>query len=62
MTRCYAGDEKLRKQMQQSNKWGIHEDDGEADGASNRGYFEATEEELSQIREAYLEAEGEAEE
>jgi len=30
--------------------------------ASNRGYFEATEEELSQIREAYLEAEGEAEE
>ena len=30
--------------------------------ASNRGYFDATEEELSQIREAYLEAEGEAEE
>ena len=30
--------------------------------ASNRGYFDVTEEELSQIREAYLEAEGEAEE
>ena len=30
--------------------------------ANNRGYYKATEEELSQIREAYLEAEGEAEE
>lgn len=30
--------------------------------ANNRGYYDATEEELSQIREAYLEAEGGAEE
>ena len=62
MTRCYAGDEKLRKQMQQSNKWAYMKMMERLMEASNRGYFEATEEELSQIREAYLEAEGEAEE
>ena len=62
MTRCYAGDEKLRKQMQQSNKWAYMKMMERLMEASNRGYFDATEEELSQIREAYLEAEGEAEE
>ena len=30
--------------------------------AGNRGYYQASEEELEQIQEAYLEAEGEAEE
>ena len=62
MTRCYAGDEKLRKQMQQSNKWAYMKMMERLMEASNRGYFDVTEEELSQIREAYLEAEGEAEE
>ena len=62
MTRCYAGDEKLRSQMQKSNKWAYMKMMERLMEANNRGYFDATEEELSQIREAYLEAEGEAEE
>ena len=62
MTRCYAGDENLRHQMQKSNKWAYMKMMERLMEANNRGYYKATEEELSQIREAYLEAEGEAEE
>lgn len=62
MTRCYAGDENLRHQMQKSNRWAYLKMMERLMEANNRGYFKATEEELNQIREAYLEAEGEAEE
>ena len=36
---------------------GVSEDDGASDGSQNRGYYQASEEELAQIQEAYLEAE-----
>lgn len=62
LTRCYAGNEKLRHQMQRSNKWAYMKMMERLMEAENRGYYQATEEELSQIREAYLEAESEAEE
>lgn len=62
LTQCYAQNEELRRQMQRSNKWAYMKMMERLMEAENRGYYQATEEELSQIREAYLEAEGEAEE
>ena len=62
MEKCYAENEKLKKQMLKSNKWAYMKMMERLMEANNRGYYDATEEELSQIREAYLEAEGEAEE
>ena len=41
---------------------GLYEDDGTSDGGEQPGLLSGTEEELEQIQEAYLEAEGEAEE
>ena len=62
LEKCYAENEKLKKQMLKSNKWAYMKMMERLMEANNRGYYDATEEELSQIREAYLEAEGEAEE
>ncbi len=62
LTRCYAADPELRHRMQASNRWGYMKMMERLMEAENRGYYQATEEELEQIREAYLEAEGEAEE
>ena len=62
MTRCYAADEKLRRQMTKSNKWAYMKMMERLMEANHRGYYQATEEELESIREAYIEAEGEAEE
>ena len=62
LTACYAGDEKLRHRMQKSNRWAYMKMMERLMEARNRGYYQANEEELEQIQEAYLEAEGEAEE
>ncbi len=62
LTACYAGDEKLRHRMQKSNRWAYMKMMERLMEAGNRGYYQASEEELEQIQEAYLEAEGEAEE
>ena len=62
MTQCYAADETLRHRMQKSNRWAYMKMMERLMEANNRGYYQATDEELMQIREAYLEAEGEAEE
>ncbi len=62
MTQCYAADQELRSRMQSSNPWAYMNMMERLMEASNRGYFDATEEELETIRGAYLEAEGEAEE
>ena len=47
--------------MQKSNRWAYIKMMERLMEASNRGYYKADEEELDLIREAYLEAEGEAE-
>ena len=62
MTQCYAADKTLRHRMQKSNRWAYMKMMERLMEANNRGYYQATDEELMQIREAYLEAEGEAEE
>lgn len=62
MTKCYAGNEELRKKMQESNRFAYMKMMERLMEAKNRGYFDASDEELEQIQEAYLEAEGEAEE
>ena len=62
MTARYAGDEKIRQKMTAGNRWAYMRMMERLMEAGNRGYFHATEEELAQIRRAYLEAEGEAEE
>lgn len=48
--------------MQESNRWAYLKMMERLMEARNRGYYQASEEELAQIQEAYLEAEGEAEE
>lgn len=62
LTACYAGDEKLRHRMQESNRWAYLKMMERLMEARNRGYYQASEEELAQIQEAYLETEGETEE
>lgn len=62
MARCYAGNEELRQKLRESNKWAYMKMMERLMEANNRGYYEATEEEVMQIQGAYLEAEGEAEE
>ena len=62
MSRCYVADEELRRQMTKSNKWAYMKMMERLMEANHRGYYQATEEELESIREAYIEAEGEAEE
>ena len=61
MTECYAGNEELRRTMQESNRFAYMKMMERLMEAEHRGYFKATDEELEQIQEAYLEAEGDAE-
>ena len=61
MTRCYVENEELKQLMQKSNKWAYMKMLERLMEAKNRGYYQATEEELSRIQEAYLETEGDAE-
>ena len=61
MEACYVEDEELKKRMQQSNRWAYLGMLGRLMEANNRGYWQATEEELERLRRAYLETEGEIE-
>ena len=58
MEKCYVENETLREAMQQSNCWAYASMMERLMEANNRGYWDATEEELNEVRKAYLEAEG----
>lgn len=61
MEKRYVEDEELRHRMQKSNRWAYVKVLERLMEAGNRGYWDASEEELSQVRHAYLETEGEIE-
>jgi len=58
----YVFNEEMRKKLQENNKWALHEIIGRLLEASQRGYWQATQEELDKLRQLYLEVEGELEE
>ena len=58
----YVFNEEMRKRLQENNKWALHEIIGRLLEASQRGYWQATQEELDKLRQLYLEVEGELEE
>lgn len=58
----YVFNEEMRKKLQENNKWALHEIIGRLLEASQRGYWQATQEELNKLRKLYLEVEGELEE
>ena len=61
MEKCYVEDANLRRRMQASNRWAYLSMLGRLMEARNRGYWDASEEELMQVRSAYLETEGDME-
>lgn len=61
LEKCYVEDEKLRRRLQRSNRWAYVKVLERLMEAGNRGYWDASEEELSRVRHAYLETEGEIE-
>lgn len=61
MERCYIENEELRKQMQQSNRWAYIKMIERLMEAKNRGYWDASAEEISALQQAYLETESELE-
>ena len=58
----YIFDEKMRKRLEENNCQATAEIISRLFEAYKRGYWEATEEELGKLREAYLELEGTIEE
>jgi cobaltochelatase CobN len=58
----YIFDEEMRKRLEENNRWAAAEIISRLFEAHRRGYWEATEEELEKLREAYLELEGAIEE
>lgn len=58
----YLFDEEMRKRLQENNKWALHEMIGRLLEAHQRGYWQATQEELDKLRQLFLEVEGELEE
>ncbi|MEM2957940.1 MAG: magnesium chelatase subunit H [Candidatus Jordarchaeaceae archaeon] len=58
----YVFNEEMRKRLQENNKWALHEMMGRLLEANQRGYWQATQEELDKLRQLYLELEGELEE
>lgn len=61
LEKCYVENEELFARMQKSNRWACVKMLERLMEAYNRGYWEASEEELSRVRHAYLETEGEIE-
>lgn len=61
LEKCYVEDEKLKKRMQESNRFAYLNMLNRLAEANNRGYWQATPEELSALQDAYLETEGELE-
>ncbi|MEM3594820.1 MAG: cobaltochelatase subunit CobN, partial [Candidatus Jordarchaeaceae archaeon] len=58
----YLFNEEMRKRLQENNKWALHEMIGRLLEANQRGYWQATQEELDKLRQLFLEIEGEIEE
>ncbi|MEM2145317.1 MAG: magnesium chelatase subunit H, partial [Candidatus Jordarchaeaceae archaeon] len=58
----YLFNEDMRKRLQENNKWALHEMIGRLLEANQRGYWQATQEELDKLRQLFLEVEGEIEE
>ncbi len=58
----YVFDDEMRKRLQENNKWALHEMIGRLLEANQRGYWQATQEELDKLRQLFLEVEGELEE
>ena len=61
LEQCYVENEELRKAMQKSNQFAYLKMMERLMEAKNRGYWDATKEQLDQVRNAYLETEGEVE-
>lgn len=57
----YVHDIARKEQMQKSNRWAYLKMLERLQEANNRGYWNASEEELNELRDAYLETEGESE-
>lgn len=58
----YIFDEDMRKRLEENNRWATAEIIGRLFEAHERGYWQATVEELDKLREVYLELEGSIEE
>ncbi|SDZ35643.1 cobaltochelatase CobN [Evansella caseinilytica] len=58
----YVADEQMRNRLEENNRWAYYDLVGVLLESNQRGYWEATEEELRQLRSAYLELEGSIEE
>ena len=54
----YVFDEEMRKRLMKNNRWATHEIVNRLFEANKRGYWQATEEEIEKLKEAYLEIEG----
>lgn len=61
LEKCYVEDDKLKERMQKSNRWAYLNMLNRLAEANNRGYWQATEEELQTLQRVYLETEGEIE-
>lgn len=58
LEKTYVADEALRTRMQESNKWGYLSMLKRLAEANNRGYWNATEEELELLQDVWMETEG----
>lgn len=58
---CYVGNAELRSRMQESNRWAYLNLLKRLAEAKNRGYWQADDEELEELQNAYLETEGQIE-
>ncbi len=62
MEACYIADRDMRKRIRENNNWALMSMIRRLSEAHSRGYWDATDEELDALREAYLESEELAEE
>ncbi|MCD8509863.1 MAG: cobaltochelatase subunit CobN [Bacillus sp. (in: Bacteria)] len=58
----YVADEELKERLKENNKWAYYDMVEILLESNQRGYWEATDEELQQLKEVYLELEGNIEE
>ncbi|OIJ19042.1 hypothetical protein BKP45_14400 [Anaerobacillus alkalidiazotrophicus] len=62
MHETYVADQELKERLKENNKWAYYDMVEILLECNQRGYWEATEEELQQLKETYLELEGSIEE
>ena len=61
MEACYVGDRRRQEQLRSANRYAYISMLERLMEANHRGYWDATDEELAEVRQAYLKTEGEAE-